>query len=117
LPRRVRPAVPSQHRNPEVFLMTSSKEPAYRLALALASLCVPGAFLAHLAGNYALVGLLVIGFFVLLSLGVRLVPAMRGFSYTVLIFAAVSVAMFFPQPVRVVTGFDTHRLKIGRAQV
>ncbi len=97
--------------------MTSKNEPAYRLALALAALCVPAAILAYLGGNYGLLGTFVIGFFLLLSLGVRIVPAMRAFSYTVVIFAAVSVAMFFPQMVRDINGYDTQGLIVPLLQI
>jgi len=44
----------------------------------------------------ALLGPSLIGFFVLLAFGVRGHPFFKGFSYTIMIFSAVSIAMFYP---------------------
>ncbi|CAI8206914.1 MAG: Pantothenate precursors transporter PanS [Flavobacteriaceae bacterium] len=43
-------------------------------------------------------GIWLVGFFLFLALGFRGIPLLKGMSFTVLIFAAVSVSMFFPAP-------------------
>ena len=50
-----------------------------------------------LTGNIASAGPLVVGFFLCLAIGVRGFAATKSFSYTIWIFTAVSVAMFYPQ--------------------
>jgi len=52
--------------------------------------------LAYLLDKTVYLGPLLVGFFVLLAFGVRGNPISRGFSYTIMIFAAVSISMFYP---------------------
>jgi BASS family bile acid:Na+ symporter len=47
-------------------------------------------------GKGALVGIPLSAAFFLLSLGIRLHPFLKGFTFTVLIFSSVSLAMFYP---------------------
>jgi len=50
-----------------------------------------------LTGNLAQTGPLLIVFFILLAFGVRGFKAVKGFSYTIWIFTAVTASMFYPQ--------------------
>jgi len=50
-----------------------------------------------LNGNIAKTGLLVVGLFLCLAIGVRGFKATQSFSYTIWIFTAVAVAMYYPQ--------------------
>ena len=43
-------------------------------------------------------GVWLVGFFIFLTLGFRGIPALKGLSFTILIFAAVSISMYFPAP-------------------
>jgi bile acid:Na+ symporter, BASS family len=97
--------------------MSEARDPRYLAPLALAALCVPAALLAFVLGYRAEVGLFVVGFFVLLALGVRAFPGLRGFSFTISIFAAVSAAMFYPEYLREINGFNTSRLIVPLMQV
>ena len=43
-------------------------------------------------------GVWLVGFFIFLALGFRGIPVLKGLSFTILIFAAVSISMYFPAP-------------------
>jgi len=62
-----------------------------------------------LTGNIAKTGPYIIGFFLCLAIGFRGFNAVKSFSYTVWIFTAVSVAMFYPQ---FLTSWGTFKLSI-----
>ena len=51
----------------------------------------------YLSENLTMVGVPLILFFLTLALGMRVNQRLKGFSFTVLILAAVSLSMFFPQ--------------------
>jgi BASS family bile acid:Na+ symporter len=86
-------------------------------ALAAAVLCAPAALVAWLVGFREEIGWLVTAFFGLLAVGVRAFPAMRGFSFTVCIFAAVSFAIFYPEAITEINGFNTQRLIVPLLQI
>jgi len=56
-------------------------------------------------GNLATAGPLFIAFFVLLAIGFRGFPLLKGFSYTVTIFAAVTTALYYPDYFTDINGF------------
>ena len=65
--------------------------------LALAGLLFILAIGLYLSGNTAMTGPPLILFFLTLAIGMRGSQNLKGFSFTVLIFAAVSLSMFYPQ--------------------
>ena len=73
------------------------KKNLYQILLVGAGLAALFFIVAYFAGGEDFLGPLLISFFVLLAFGVRGNPISRGFSYTIMIFAAVSVSMFYPQ--------------------
>jgi BASS family bile acid:Na+ symporter len=70
----------------------------YKILLGLAGLALVLFLLAYFLQARSMTGPLLISFFVILAFGVRGNSVTRGFSYTIMIFAAVSVSMFYPQP-------------------
>jgi len=68
----------------------------YRIALGLAIACILGALVMAVSGNLASAGPLFVVFFVALAIGFRGYEHLKRFSYTVIIFAAVSLAMYYP---------------------
>src|ERR1700685_1814928 len=46
--------------------------------------------------NFGYAGWLLMGFFILLAIAFRRSPVLKGFSFTLVIFAAVSLAMYYP---------------------
>jgi len=68
-------------------------------------------------GNIASAGPLVVGFFLCLAIGVRGFAATKSFSYTIWIFTAVSVAMFYPQLLQSWGDFKLNRLIVPLLQI
>lgn len=59
----------------------------------------------HLTGNAYFVGPLMILFFVLLGIGFRGFDRLKGFTYTIMIFASVTASMFYPAVFQEIGGF------------
>ena len=72
------------------------KNKLYKLLLGLAGLFLILFLLAVLTHRKTFTGPLLISFFILLAFGVRGNAISKGFSYTIMIFAAVSISMFYP---------------------
>jgi BASS family bile acid:Na+ symporter len=68
----------------------------YKIALLLSLACLLVSLVFLLSGGIERAGPAMIGFFISLSLGFRGYPLFRGFSYTVIIFAAVTTALYYP---------------------
>ncbi len=68
----------------------------YKTLLVLAAIAALLFLIAYFTGASRFLGPLLISFFVLLAFGVRGNAFTRGFSYTIMIFAAVTIAMFYP---------------------
>jgi len=64
--------------------------------LGLSGLAAVLFLLSYFIGKTEYLGPLLISFFVFLAFGVRGNPVSKGFSYSILIFAAVSISMFYP---------------------
>lgn len=84
------------------------------LYLALASLIV---FVSLLAIRNAYAGPFLVASFALLALGFRQIPSLKGFAYTVWIFAGVTVAMFYPDFFVRVGSFELKKLIIPLLQI
>jgi len=68
----------------------------YKLSLGLAALCVLTILVLLFTTGLAKAGPVVIAFFILLAIGFRGFPTLKGFAYTVIIFAAVATALYYP---------------------
>jgi len=89
----------------------------YKIAFLLCLIC-------GLASLYLLVnhqgseaGLWVVGFFLFLALGFRGSQSLRGLSFTILVFAAVSVSMYFPEPFIQIGSFQMKSLIVPLLQI
>jgi BASS family bile acid:Na+ symporter len=69
----------------------------YKIALLIAAICLPAFGITIINGNTQWSGPLLIAFFISLSIGFRAVASLKGFSYTLVIFAAVTTALYYPQ--------------------
>ena len=69
---------------------------SYRILLYASILCLLISGIMLVVGHGEKAGPTLVFFFLLLALALRGHPAFKGFSFTVLIFAAVTVAMFYP---------------------
>lgn len=68
----------------------------FQISLILSCLLFVGVAILAISGNGSESGIPLSLAFLLLSLGIRLHPFLKGFTFTVLIFSAVSLAMFYP---------------------
>jgi bile acid:Na+ symporter, BASS family len=76
---------------------------------------IAGTFLAAfvvatVGGEHSYGGWLLMGFFAFLAMGFRKYELLRGYSYTIMIFAAVSLAMYYPQYFVSVGEFKTSKV-------
>ncbi|MDB4925077.1 bile acid:sodium symporter family protein [Mucilaginibacter sp.] len=68
----------------------------YKIALGVSLLCILAALVMAVTGHLADAGPLFVTFFVALAIGFRGYEHLKRFAYTVIIFAAVSLAMYYP---------------------
>jgi bile acid:Na+ symporter, BASS family len=68
----------------------------FQISLILSCLLFVGVAILAISGNGSEAGIPLSLAFLFLSLGIRLHPFLKGFTFTVLIFSAVSLAMFYP---------------------
>lgn len=78
---------------------------SYKIVLSIAAVCLIAAVIVLINGNTGYSGPLLIAFFLMLSLGFRGFAALKGFSFTLLIFAAVTTALYYPQYFSTWNGF------------
>lgn len=69
------------------------------------------------AGNHAYAGWLLMSFFAFIALGFRQFELLKGYSFTIGIFAAVSLAMYYPQYFITVGDFRLSKLIIPLMQI
>ncbi len=65
----------------------------FKLLIGIAALCLGIAVVMSFSGKVADAGPLFILFFIVLAISFRGFPLLKGFSYTVIIFAAVTTAL------------------------
>lgn len=90
----------------------------YKLLLIISLICFILVFVFLLLGQTSYLGPLVISMFVSLALGVRGTNTLfKSFAFSIWIFASVSFAMFYPEWVTEVGGFDTAVLIVPLIQL
>jgi len=72
------------------------KQTTYQIVLGIATLLLLIALGMIFTGNIELAGPLLIAFFLALAFGFRGYDALKGFAYTTVIFAAVTMALYYP---------------------
>ena len=77
----------------------------YKIALGISLLCFLAVLIMFIAGNIAQAGPFFIAFFVTLAIGFRGYDHLKGFAYTMVIFAAVTTAMYYPSHFVELNGF------------
>src|SRR5688572_9378785 len=77
----------------------------HKLVLALGAICLVTALFLFSKGNITIAGPLLIVFFIAMAIGFRGFTVVKGFSYSMMIFAAVTTALNFPQYFIEVNGF------------
>ena len=89
----------------------------FKIALGLAVIFLTMFVVMALSGNIVKAGPLLIIFFISLSLAVREFPAVKGFSYTIWIFTAVTASMFYPQYFTSIGNFQLKLLIVPLLQI
>lgn len=89
----------------------------YKLILAIGACSLLVALIISFAGQIQYAGPWFIGFFILLAIGFRGFSLLKGFSYTVIIFAAVTTALYYPGYFREVNGYKLTKLITPLIQV
>ena len=89
----------------------------YQAMLVLAGVCFLVTLIMLFTGNGEDAGLVLTAFFVSLAIGFRGYENLKGFSFTVIIFAAVTVAMYYPSYFQEVNGFDLKNLFVPLLQL
>jgi BASS family bile acid:Na+ symporter len=89
----------------------------HKIGFALAAICLLGGFGMLLSGNTPAAGPLFVSFFIALALAARGWQHLKGLSYTLCIFAAVTAAMFRPEYFISWSGFELKTLIIPLLQV
>jgi BASS family bile acid:Na+ symporter len=69
----------------------------YKIAFGLAIASLIAALAVTFSSSLPAAGPFFIAFFILLAIGFRGFPALKGFTYTIVIFAAVTSSLFYPQ--------------------
>lgn len=81
-----------------------------KLSWIVALLALSLTLVSVLSGNYDYLGPLLIVLFLALAWAIRYIPSLKGFSFTILIFAAVTASMYYPSVFTSLGGFDLKNL-------
>ena len=97
--------------------MTSSKKLRYNFFYIAAAILLLAYIFTLVKQVHDWSGWILMSFFVCLSIAFRGNKVLKGLSYTVLIFAAVSLAMYYPQNFKTIGGFKLSALIIPLLQI
>lgn len=89
----------------------------FKYSLYLAILLVLLIVLSLFGVLSSMTGLFVSLFFVFLAIGIRQYDQLKRFSFTISVFAAVSVSMFYPSMITEVNGYRTEKLIVPLIQI
>jgi len=93
------------------------KNKIFAYLLILAALSIVGSVMAFMNKNITLTGIFLVSGFILLATGVRGFQKLKGFSYTIWVFTAVTASMFYPQFFTSVGSFQLKRLIVPLLQI
>jgi BASS family bile acid:Na+ symporter len=94
-----------------------SKSSTPKILFSVSALFLAGYVIATVAGVHHYAGWLLMAFFLLVALGFRSYEILKGYSFTVMIFAAASLAMYYPQYFISVGDFKLSRLIVPLMQI
>lgn len=93
------------------------KPDVYSIALGLALLSLIAVLFMFISGNKAIVGPVLIFFFIALAIGVRGTKTFQSFAYTIWIFTAVTASMFYPQYFTAIGDFQLKLMIVPLLQI
>ncbi len=89
----------------------------YKYLMLLSGILLLSSGISYLSGSVLLTGIFMISGFVFAALGVRGFSKLKGFSYTLWIFTAVTASMFYPQYFTSIGGFEFKKLIVPLLQI
>jgi len=89
----------------------------FKIILVLSGLFFISAGIAYIMGNISTTGILLVASFIALATGVRGFRKLKGFSYTLWIFTAVTASLFYPQFFISVGDFELKKLIVPLLQI
>ena len=89
----------------------------YRTFVGLALLSILFFVLLWILGHHSGFGWVIVLFFTFSAIGIRAFDSLKGFSFTVWVFAAVTMAMFYPDLITDVRGYNTENLIVPLIQL
>ena len=89
----------------------------YKILIIASIICLMLGLIMILLGSYTISGPFFVFFFLLLAIGVRGNTKYKGFSFTILIFSAVTISMFFPSYFTNIGDFKLKRLIVPLLQL
>ena len=89
----------------KIIVYTLKKINVYKIVLGIAAICLIAALIMILSGFIHQAGPLLIIFFIFLAIGFRGFAITKGFAYTMMIFAAVTTALYYPGYFTEINGF------------
>ena len=95
----------------------AAKTNLFKILIGLSLLALAATILFYFLGQTAFTGPTLTIFFSCLALGVRGWENLKGFSFTIWIFAAVSVSMFYPEYFRTIGTFELKALIVPLLQI
>ncbi len=93
------------------------KNKLYKTLLGLSALFIISSGISYLAGTTPATGLLLIAGFIALASGVRGFQKLKGYSYTLWIFTAVTASMFYPQYFISIGDFQLKKMIVPLLQI
>jgi BASS family bile acid:Na+ symporter len=78
----------------------------YSIALGLSGILLLGFIILLVSGNFGYSGPVLVAFFIALAIGFRGYNQLKGLVFTIMIFAAVSLSMYYPQYFVEIDGFE-----------
>lgn len=94
-----------------------SKTSTSKILFSIAAVFLAGYIAVTLSENHIYAGWLLMIFFLLVAIGFRNYEILKGYAFTVMIFAAVSVAMYYPQYFISVGDFKLSKLIVPLMQI
>ncbi len=89
----------------------------FKIALIISALCLALAVIISFSKGLSKTGPLFVGFFIMLAFGMRGFKKLKGLSYTVWIFTAVTTSMFYPQLFISIGDFQLKNLIVPLLQI
>lgn len=93
------------------------KSTTAKILFVLAGLMLAGFIATTINDNHDAAGWLLMGCFIFIALALRSYELLKGYSFTVMIFAAVTVAMYYPQHFSYVGDFKLSKLIVPLMQI